>query len=96
MFAMRRARLIVFAAAAVTLGAGLFVYVTPASTNVTPAPAAAGPGIVGNETAYRSWGEDLSASAVDASGVEKDLDGNASSLIASDCIAKWPACESDL
>jgi len=36
-----------------------------------------------NNAPFRTWGEDLSAQAVDAGGIEKDLDGNASALIAS-------------
>ena len=81
MFSKRNARLVVFVAAAVTLGGGLFIYVTPASTNVNPAPVDHRPGI---DATYRSWGEDLSEGAVDSAGIEVDLDGNASSLIASD------------
>jgi hypothetical protein len=79
MFSKRNARLIVFVAAAATLGGGLFVYVTPASTKVDPAPVHDRPGIAIDPT-YRSWGEDLSDYAVDAAGIETDLDGNASSL----------------
>jgi hypothetical protein len=36
-----------------------------------------------NNAPFRTWGEDLSAQAVDAGGIETDLDGNASALIAS-------------
>jgi hypothetical protein len=32
---------------------------------------------------YRTWGEDLSEEAVDSGGIEANLDGNASALIAS-------------
>jgi hypothetical protein len=91
MFSKRKARLIVFAAAAVTLGGGLFAYVTPASTNVDPAPVVDRPGAVNNATTLRPWSEDLSENAVDARGIEKDLDGNASALISSPC-AGLPGC----
>lgn len=87
MFSRRKARVIVFVAAVVSLGGGLFVYVTPASTNVVAAPV-----IADSETTYRSWGQDLSPSAVDAGGIEKDLDGNAASLISSDCLVAGLAC----
>jgi len=66
----------------VTVG-GVFAYVTPASTNVNPLPVDDRPGVALDPT-YRSWGQDLSANAVDAAGIEMDLDGNASSLFASD------------
>jgi len=73
------------------LGSGLFVYVTPASTNVNPAPVGDRPGIADNATTYRAWGEDLSENAVDASGIEHDLDGNASALVSLPC-GGLPAC----
>jgi hypothetical protein len=85
MFSTRKARLFVFVAFAATLGGGLFAYVTPASTKVDPAPAFDRPGIAIDPT-YRSWGEDLSEDAVDAAGIEKDLDGNAASLFPSDWV----------
>jgi hypothetical protein len=90
MFSKRKARLAVLVAVAATLGGGLLVYVTPASTKVDPAPAFDRPGIANNIT-IRPWGEDLSKDAVEAAGIERDLDGNASSLVASDCIG-LPAC----
>jgi hypothetical protein len=40
------------------------------------------PGMV-NNAPMRTWGEDLSADAVDGGGIENDLDGNASALISS-------------
>jgi hypothetical protein len=92
MFSKRKARLIAFAAVAAALGGGLFVYVTPASTNVDRAPVDDRPGIARSAPSYRSWGEDLSADAVDAAGIETDLDGNASSLVPSDCIVGSPEC----
>ena len=90
MFSKRKARLIVFVAVAATLGSGLFVYVTPASTNVNPAPVNDRPGIANNVT-IRPWGEDLSEGAVDSGGIENNLDGNASALFASDWCG-LPAC----
>jgi hypothetical protein len=45
------------------------------------APVHARPDIL-NNAPIRLWGEDISADAVDANGVENDLDGNASALIA--------------
>jgi hypothetical protein len=78
----KRMRLTVFFAFAVTLG-GVFAYVAPASTSVDPVAVDDRPGIAIDPT-YRSWGEDLSANAVDAAGIETDLDGNASSLFPSD------------
>lgn len=90
MFSKRKARLIIFAAVAAALGGGLFAYVTPASTNVDPAPVAR-PGIENSPT-IRPWGEDLSEGAVDPAGIELDLDGNASALLASDQWCGRPAC----
>lgn len=78
------ARLFAFAVFSVIVGGGLFVFVSQASTNVEPAPAAAQPGIASNQIPYESWGGDLSPDAVDADGIEKDLDGNASALFPSD------------
>ena len=46
------------------------------------APVAARPDMV-NNAPIRTWGEDLSAQAVDAGGIENDLDGNASALVSS-------------
>ena len=83
MFSKRKARLVIFVALAATFGGGLFVYVTPASTKVDPAPVYDRPGIA-DSAMLRPWGEDLSADAVDAAGIEADLDGNAASLLASD------------
>jgi hypothetical protein len=36
---------------------------------------------LGNTAPMRTWGEDLSADAVDGGGLENDLDGNSSALI---------------
>ena len=91
MFSKRKARLIVFVAVAATLGSGLFVYVTPASTNVNPAPVGDRPGIATNAT-IRPWSDYLSEGAVDSGGIENDLDGNASALFASDQWCGLPAC----
>jgi len=90
MFSQRKARLIVFVAVAATLGGGLFAYVTPASTNVEPAPLGDRPGLANNAT-LRPWSDDLSEDAVDSRGIENDLDGNASALISSDCFG-LPGC----
>jgi hypothetical protein len=87
MFSRRKARLVVFAAVAATLGGGLFVYVTPASTNVNPAPVYDRPGIADGAT-ITPWGEYLSAGAVDSAGIENDLDGNTSALFASDQLVR--------
>ena len=89
MFPKRQARLIAFVTFAATLGGGLFVYVTPASTKVNPAPVVDRPGIA-NSGSLRPWGEYLSEDAVDAARIEKNLDGNASALFASDW---WAAGE---
>jgi hypothetical protein len=91
MFSKRKARLVVFAAVAATLGGGLFVYVTPASTNVNPAPVDDRLGIA-DSARIRPWGEDLSAQAVGSGGIERDLDGNASALFALDQLCGLPAC----
>jgi hypothetical protein len=85
MFAKRKARLFVFTAFAAMVGGGLFIYVTPASTKVDPAPVYHRPGII-YSAMFRTWGEDLSADAVDAAGIETDLDGNALALLASDYV----------
>ena len=91
MFSKRKARLIVFVAAAVTLSGGLFIYVTPASTSVNPAPVNHRPGIASDAT-ITPWGEYVSEGAVDSAGIETDLDGNTSSLYASDQWCGLPAC----
>ena len=83
MSSKRKARLVVFAAFAAIMGGGLFVYVTPASTNVNPAAVDERPGIADGAT-IRPWGEGLSERAVDSGGIEKDLDGNASALMPSE------------
>lgn len=84
MFSRRKAaRLFTFAVFAAILGGGLFAYMTPASTKVDPAPIEDRTGIADNAT-IGPWGEYLSERAVDSRGIEKDLDGNASALIASD------------
>lgn len=83
MFSKRKARLIVFATAVVALGGGLFAYVAPASTNVNPAATDVRPGIAGDAT-IEPWSTYLSNEAVDARGIEGDLDGNAASLYPSD------------
>jgi hypothetical protein len=90
MFSKRNARLIVFAAVAAALGSGLLVYVTPASTNVNPAPLDDRPSMA-NSATVRPWGEGLSEHAVHSGGIENDLDGNAAALFASDWCG-LPAC----
>jgi hypothetical protein len=88
----KRMRLTVFGAVAVTLTglvvAGVFAYVTPASTAVR-APLVDQPGIA-SSAAIEPW--NLSAGAVDSIGIETDLDGNASALFASDQWCGLPAC----
>jgi len=77
-------RVTVFAAVVATLG--VFAYVAPGS-NVAPAstvdraPLADRAGASGS---IRPWSEGLSERAVDSSGIENDLDGNASALVPSD------------
>lgn len=84
MFSSRKAtRLFTFAVFAAILGGGLFVYMTPASTNVDPAAGAARPSVDSNLT-ITPWSEYLSKEAVDEAGIETDLDGNASALFPSD------------
>ena len=80
MFSKKRVRLSVFAAVVVV--GGLYAYVAPAYDveRVSPDDRA---GIEGSVT-IRPWGEDLSEGAVDAGGIERDLDGNAASLVPSD------------
>jgi len=93
MFSIRKARPFVFtsvASVAVTLGV-VFTYVAPAS-NVRPAPLEDRPGVASFSTTLRPWSDDLSADAVDAGAIERDLDGNASSLYASDQWCGRPAC----
>jgi len=62
--------------------AGVYAYVAPAS-NVARAPLDDRPGIASNAT-ISPWSEFLSPGAVDSNGIERDLDGNASALVASD------------
>jgi hypothetical protein len=83
MFSKRQARLIVFAAAVVTLGGGLLVYVTPAATKVDSAPVVDRP-VIADDALITPWSTYLSPQAVDSGGIENDLDGNAASLYPSD------------
>jgi hypothetical protein len=69
-----------FVSVAVTLG-GVFAYGVP--SNAERARVDDRPGIADSAT-FGPWIENLSASAVDAGGIEADLDGNASALFASD------------
>ena len=85
MLSTHKARLIAFAAAIATLGGGLFVYMTPASTNVNAAPIEQQPGIASDAT-IAPWSSYLSERAVNSGGIENDLDGNASSLFPSDFV----------
>jgi hypothetical protein len=77
MISKRRITLTAFAAVAVIAG-GVFTLVAPAS--VVERPSFQEPRAIDNVT-IRPWGEDLSGDAVDAVGIERDLDGNASALI---------------
>jgi hypothetical protein len=86
----KRTRVSVLVAAAVTLG-GVFAYVAPAS-NIDRAPLDDRLGIADDLPTIRPWGEDLSKSAVDAAGIERDLDGNTRALFASDQWCGRPAC----
>ena len=93
MFSVQKARPFVFtavASAAVTLGV-VFAYVSPAASNVNPASFADRSGVA-SYSVLRPWSENLSGDAVDAGGIERDLDGNASSLYASDQWCGRPAC----
>jgi len=85
----KRMRLTLFVAGAATL-AGVFAYVAPAS-NADRVPLDDRPGVANNAT-IRPWGEDLAEGAVNAGGIEADLDGNASALFASDQWCGLPAC----
>jgi len=92
MFSIQKARPFVFtavASSAMTLGA-VFAYVAPAST-VRPAPFEDRSGVA-SSSALIPWLENLSGDAIDAGGIERDLDGNAASLIASDQWCGRPAC----
>ena len=57
MFAKRKARLIVSAAVAATVGGGLFLFVTPAAPKVNSAPVVDRPAIA-NDAPYRALSED--------------------------------------
>jgi quercetin dioxygenase-like cupin family protein len=80
-------RLTLLAAVAAML-AGVSAYVVLASDADQSAPDDE-PAIASEETrdnavSIPSWGDNLSEAAVDSGGIERDLDGNASALIASD------------
>ena len=82
----KQIRLTVFAAVVATLA--VFAYVAPAST-VAPASNMDRARFddrlgIANTATIRHGGADLSQDAVDADGIEKDLDGNASALVPSD------------
>ena len=92
MISRRQARPFVFtavASSALTLGV-MFAYVVPASS-INPAPAA-DRAAVASPSLLRPWSEDLSAGAVDAGGIERDLDSNSASLFPSDQWCGRPAC----
>ena len=82
MISKRRAKLTAFAAGAVILS-GVFTLVTAADTNVEQVGLDQRP-VMESIATLRPWGESLSPDAVDANGIEADLDGNASALYASD------------
>jgi hypothetical protein len=90
MFAKERIKPAAFVAAALTL-VGVFVFVAPAS-ELSRAPAIDDRPVMENSPIIRPWGEDLSESAVDAGGIERDLDGNTRALFASDQWCGSPAC----
>jgi len=75
---------------ALVLGSAL-LYVAPASTNVGRAPVDERPDM-GANAAIRPWSDYLSEEAVESGGIQNDLDGNASSLFASDQWCGLPAC----
>ena len=80
----RRIRLALFVAVSAATLAGVYAYVAPASDAARArAPLDDRPGIA-NYATVRPWGKDLSEGAVDAGGIETNLDGNASALVASD------------
>jgi hypothetical protein len=85
MISSRRIGLTALAAVAVIAG-GFFTLVAPASTKVERAFDER-PGIESSVT-IRPWGEDLSEDAVDAAGIERNLDGNASALVPADRILR--------
>ena len=75
---------------------GVVTYVASAS-NVTRVPTVApSSGIersgVESSVYLRPWSEELSKDAVDSLGIDRDLDGNSSALVSSDCIVESPAC----
>ena len=79
----RRTRLALFVAVAATTLAGVYAYVAPATDAARAAPLDNRLGIANNATT-RPWSQYLSERAVGSGGIERDLDGNASALIASD------------
>ena len=81
MISKNRIRLTAVAGLVVILG-GVFALVNPAST-VDQVRVDDSAGLEPTVT-MRPWSDDLSAQAVDANGIEKDLDGNASALVPSD------------
>jgi hypothetical protein len=85
MISRKRMRLTALAAVAVIAG-GVFALVAPASTKVERV-FDAGPAIESSVT-IRLWGEDLADDAVDAAGIERNLDGNASALVPADRILR--------
>ena len=93
MFSIRKARPFVFtsvASVALTLGV-VFTFVAPAS-NADRAPLDNRLDIAHDLPTLRPWGEDLSERAVDAAGIERDLDGNTRALFASDQWCGRPGC----
>src|SRR5687767_12190413 len=79
--------LTLLAAVAATL-AGVSAYVVLASDTDQSAlddqPAIASDATPDIDANLRPWGEELAEGAIDSGGIERDLDGNASALIASD------------
>jgi hypothetical protein len=82
MISKRRAKLTGFAAGALILS-GAFTLVARAYTNAERAALDQRP-VIESIATIRPWGESLSPVAVDAAGIETDLDGNASALYAFD------------
>ena len=78
---MRKALFVAITAATL---AGVYAYVAPASDAARARAALDDRLGIANGATIRPWGEDLSEGAVDAGGIETNLDGNASALVASE------------
>ena len=79
----KRVRATVVAAVFSATAIGVYAYLSPTSDAAVVSAPVGRPDFA-NSPVLTPWSDELSPSAVDAAGIEKDLDGNASALFPAD------------